>query len=182
MTVWNDHLTDTSLLTERLADAEALVLFGERTPATEALLAGLPNLKLISQRSGYPHVDVDACTGHDVLLCSNMHAGGHSVAAAEMTWALLLACVRQITAQNASLKAGDRQMDVGQTLAGRALGHYGFGRIARAVAGYARAFGMKIIWWGPGMGRHAQRLTEKLSPRAGARSSAKPTLSVFMSA
>ena len=148
VTVWNDHLTDTSLLTERLTDAEALVLFRERTPVTERLLAGLPNLRLISQRSVYPHVDVDACTKHDVLLCSNMHAGGHSVAAAEMTWALLLACARQITAQNASLKAGNWQMGVGQTLAGRTLGLYGYGRIARAVAGYARAFGMKVIWWG----------------------------------
>lgn len=153
VTVWNDHMQTPALLAERLAEAEALVLFRERTPVTADLLERLPNLKLISQRSVYPHVDVTACTACGVLLCSNMRSDGHSVAAAELTWALILACARQLTAQNAAIKAGQWQMGVGQTLAGRRLGLYGYGRIAQAVAGYARAFGMKVVWWASETGR-----------------------------
>ena len=147
VTVWNDHCEDPANLAERLAEAEALVLFRERTPITADLLARLPGLKLISQRSVYPHVDVPACTAHDVLLCSNMHAGTPSYAAAELTWGLVLAAMRQIPQQMASLRAGHWQMGVGKTLRGRTLGLYGYGRIARTVAGYARAFGMNVVWW-----------------------------------
>lgn len=153
VTIWSDHTEDPAVLHERLADAECLVLFRERTPVTEALLAGLPNLKLISQRGVYPHVDVEACTRHKVLLASNTGSTGHSVAAAELTWALLLASARQITAQNESLKAGHWQMGVGQTIAGRTLGLYGYGRIGKAVARYAEAFGVKVVWWGSEDGR-----------------------------
>jgi len=157
VTVWTDHTDDPGQLAQRLADAEAVVLFRERTPIGADLLTRLPNLKLISQRSVYPHVDVDACTANNVLLCSNMHGGSHSVAAAELTWALILACARQLTAQNASIKAGKWQMGVGQTLSGRTLGLYGYGRIARAVAGYARAFGMQVVWWASEEGRAKAR-------------------------
>ena len=153
VTVWNDHTQDSATLADRLVGAETLVLFRERTSITADLLSRLPKLKLISQRSVYPHVDVAACTAHKVLLSSNMHADGHSVAAAELTWALILASARQLTRQNASIKAGQWQMGVGQTLAGRTLGLYGYGRIARAVAGYARAFGMRVIWWASDDGR-----------------------------
>ncbi|HSF64155.1 MAG TPA: D-2-hydroxyacid dehydrogenase family protein [Paracoccaceae bacterium] len=153
VTVWNDHVEDPAVLAERLAGAEALVLFRERTAITEGLLARLPGLRLISQRSVYPHVDVAACTRNGTLLCSNMHADGPSVAAAELTFALILAAARQLPEQMASAKAGRWQAGVGQTLAGRTLGLYGYGRIARAVAGYARAFGMKVVWWGSDAGR-----------------------------
>lgn len=165
VTVWNDHCEDAPTLADRLQNAEALVLFRERTPVTADLLSRLPKLKLISQRSVYPHVDVTACTANNVLLCSNMHADGHSVAAAELTWALILATARQLTQQNAAIKAGQWQMGVGQTLAGRTLGLYGYGRIARAVAGYARAFGMTVIWWASDAGRaRAEAAGETVAP------------------
>jgi D-3-phosphoglycerate dehydrogenase len=147
VTVWTDHVEDPAVLAGRLAPAEALVLFRERTPVTAELLSRLPNLRLISQRSVYPHVDVPACTANGVLLCSNMHADAPSKAAAELTFALILASARQLPQQMASLKAGRWQMGVGQTLSGRRLGLYGYGRIAKAVAGYARAFGMEVVWW-----------------------------------
>ena len=153
VTVWNDHTEDVEILAERLEDAEALVLFRERTPVTSELLAKLPRLKLISQRSVYPHVDVDACTAHGVILSSNMHSDAPSTAAAELTFALMLASARQLPQQVASLKAGHWQMGVGQSLSGRRLGLYGYGRIAKAVAGYARAFGMEVVWWGSDAGR-----------------------------
>ena len=153
VTVWTDHVEDPAILAERLAPAEALVLFRERTPVTAELLGRLPNLRLISQRSVYPHVDVPACTANGVLLSSNMHADTPSKAAAELTFALILASARQLPQQMASLRAGHWQMGVGQTLAGRRLGLYGYGRIARAVAGYARAFGMDVVWWASEAGR-----------------------------
>lgn len=153
VTVWNDHTDDVEVLAERLATAEVLVLFRERTPITDALLTRLPNLKLISQRSVYPHVDVPACTSNDVLLCSNMHSDTPSIAAAELSFALLLASARQLPQQMSSLKKGEWQMGVGQTVAGRTLGLYGYGRIAKQVAIYADAFGMHVQWWASDDGR-----------------------------
>lgn len=157
VTIWNDHLTEPEALSRRLQGAEALVLFRERTPITAELLEGLPDLRLISQRSVYPHVDVAACTGHGVLLSSNMHSDTPSYAAAELTFGLILSAMRQIPQQMASLRAGHWQMDVGKSLRGRVLGLYGYGRIARTVADYARAFGMDVIWWASEEGRERAR-------------------------
>lgn len=153
VTVFTDHIQDTPELMARLRDFDAVVLFRERTLITAELLDQLPNLRLISQRSVYPHVDVDACTRNGVLLCSNMHAGTPSFAAAEHTWALILASMRQIPQQMASLQSGHWQMGVGKTIQGRTLGLYGYGRIAKAVAGYAKAFGVNVVWWGSEEGR-----------------------------
>ena len=153
VTVWTDHQPDPALLAERVKDAEALVLFRERTRIGADLLTRLPNLKLISQRSVYPHIDVDACTANGVLLCSNMHGGAPSYAAAEHTLAIILASYRQIPQQTASLKAGGWQSGVGRTLRGRTLGLYGYGRIAGALAGYAKAIGLNVQWWSSEAGR-----------------------------
>lgn len=153
VTVWNDHVEDIDILADRLADAEALVLFRERTPITALLLDRLPTLKLISQRSVYPHVDVAACTANSVLLCSNMHAGTPSAAAAEHTFALILASARALPQQMASMQAGRWQLAPGQTLSGRRIGLYGYGRIGKQVAQYARAFGMDVVWWSSKAGR-----------------------------
>lgn len=159
VTVWNDHAPNEAALAERLSGAEAVVLFRERTRITRGLLERLPGLRLISQRSAYPHVDVPACTDHGVLLCSNMAADGPNYAAAELTFGLILSAMRQIPQQMAALKAGRWQIGVGKTLRGRTLGLYGHGRIARAVADYAQAFGMSVIWWGSETGR-ARALAE----------------------
>ncbi|WP_417208950.1 D-2-hydroxyacid dehydrogenase family protein [Antarctobacter sp.] len=153
VTVWTDHLSDEAALAERLAEAEALVLFRERTPVTRSLIERLPNLKLVSQRGAYPHVDVSACTDSGVLFCSKTGADGANYAAAELTFGLMIAGMRQIPQQMAATKAGHWQIGVGKTLRGRRLGLYGYGRIARAVADYARAFGMDVIWWGSDAGR-----------------------------
>ncbi|MEM6385158.1 MAG: D-2-hydroxyacid dehydrogenase family protein [Pseudomonadota bacterium] len=153
VTVWTDHQPDPGALAERLHDAEALVLFRERTKVTADLLDRLPNLKLISQRSVYPHIDVDACTRNGVTLCSNMHSGTPSYAAAELTLALILASFRQIPEQVASMRAGQWMAGVGRSLRGRTLGLYGYGRIAGAVAEYAQALGMQVQWWASDDGR-----------------------------
>ena len=152
-TVWTDHEPVPVRLSARVADAEALVLFRERTKIGAELLERLPNLKLISQRSVYPHVDVPACSDNGVLLCSNMHSGTPSYAAAEHTLALILSSYRQIPDQVASIRAGNWQSGVGRTLRGKTLGLYGFGRIGGAVAEYAKAIGMKVQWWSSEAGR-----------------------------
>ena len=151
--VWTDHQPDEAILADRLQDADCVVLFRERTKVTRGLLERLPNLRLISQRGAYPHVDVAACTDQGVLLCSNKGADGANHAAAELTFALILAAMRQLPQQMASVKAGNWQMGVGRSLHGRRLGLYGYGRIGRVVADYARAFGMEVIWWSSDAGR-----------------------------
>ncbi len=153
VTVWTDHPEDEAVLAERLQDADAVVLFRERTQVTRSLLERLPNLKLISQRGVYPHVDVAACTDNGVLFSSKTSADGANYAAAELTFALILSAMRQLPQQIASAKAGTWQMGVGRTLRGRTLGLYGHGKIGGAVAEYARAFGMEVLWWGSEEGR-----------------------------
>lgn len=147
VTVWNDHVEDTDALAERLADAEALVLIRERTKILAPLLERLPSLRLISQRSVYPHVDVAACTRTGVMLCSSQHPGTPSYAAAELTWGLVLAAMRQIPQQMAALRRGDWQIGVGHSLRGKTLGIFGYGRIGTVVAEYGRAFGMNVLIW-----------------------------------
>ena len=147
VTVWNDHVQDVDTLAERLQDTEALVLIRERTQIRAQLIDRLHKLKLISQRSVYPHIDIDACTRRGVIVCSNLHPGTPSYATAELTWGLILAAARQIPQQAAALKAGNWQIGVGQSLRDKTLGIYGYGRIGSVVAGYGKAFGMKVVVW-----------------------------------
>jgi D-3-phosphoglycerate dehydrogenase len=147
VTVWNDHVQDTDALAARLKDAECLVLIRERTAIRAPLLERLPSLKLISQRSVYPHIDVEACTRRDVVVSSSQHAGTPSYAAAELTWALILAAARQLPQQMAALKAGKWQIGVGTSLRAKTLGIFGYGRIGATVAGYGKAFGMNVLVW-----------------------------------
>jgi D-3-phosphoglycerate dehydrogenase / 2-oxoglutarate reductase len=147
VTIWNDHVQDIDKLADRLKDAEALVLIRERTQIRAPLIERLPKLKLISQRSVYPHIDVDACTRRGIVISSSQHADTPSYATAELTWALILAAVRQIPQQMASLKAGRWQIGVGTSVRGKTLGIFGYGRIGSAVAGVGKAFGMNVLVW-----------------------------------
>src|SRR5690242_7120556 len=99
VTIWNDHVQDTDALAARLQDAEALVLIRERTQIRAPLLERLPKLRLISQRSQYPHIDIEACTRLGIIVSSNMHSDTPSWATAELTWGLVLAAMRQIPQQ-----------------------------------------------------------------------------------
>jgi D-3-phosphoglycerate dehydrogenase len=147
VTIFTDHVPDVDTLAERLKDTEALVLIRERTPIGAALLERLPKLKMISLRGDYPHLDVDACTRLGIVVSSNLQPAGPSYATAELTWGLIIAAMRQIPQQMASLKAGHWQSGVGHTLRGKTLGVYGFGRLGGALASYGRAFGMQVLVW-----------------------------------
>jgi D-3-phosphoglycerate dehydrogenase / 2-oxoglutarate reductase len=147
VTIWNDHVQDVDALAERLRDTEALVLIRERTQIRTPMLERLPKLKLISQRSVYPHIDIDTCTRLGIIVSSSQHAGTPSYATAEFTWGLVLAAMRAIPQQVASMQAGNWQCGVGHTLRGKTLGIYGYGRIGAVVAGYGKAFGMRVLVW-----------------------------------
>jgi D-3-phosphoglycerate dehydrogenase len=155
--IWTDHVQDVEALAERLHDTEALVLIRERTEIREPLLRRLPELRLISQRSVFPHIDVDACTELGVVVSSSLHPGTPSYATAELTWALVLAAMRQLPQQIAALKAGTWQVGVGHTLRGKTLGVYGYGRIGAAVARYGEAFGMNVWIWARDASRERAR-------------------------
>ncbi len=145
--VWNDHVQDVDTLARRLSGTEALVLIRERTRIEAPLLERLEKLRLISQRSVYPHIDIAACTRRGVIVSSGQDPGTPSYATAELTWGLVLAAMRQIPQQMAALKAGKWQMGIGLSLRDKTLGIYGYGRIGSVVASYGKAFGMKVVVW-----------------------------------
>lgn len=151
VTIWNDCIRDTESLAARLQDCEALVLLRERTPIAAALIERLPRLRMITLNGPYPHIDVDACTRHGIVVCSE-HART-SYATAELTWGLVIAAMRHLPAQIASLKGGGWQTRAGRVLRGRTLGIYGYGRIGKQVAGYGKAFGMRVLVWSRERGR-----------------------------
>jgi D-3-phosphoglycerate dehydrogenase len=145
-------------LSVRLRDAEVLVLIRERTAFPRQLLEKLPRLKLIAQtgRVG-PHVDVEACTKLGIAVAEGV---GDPVAPAELTWALIMAAMRRLPQYVGNLKHGAWQQSglktasmppnfgIGMKLAGKTLGVWGYGRIGQRVAGYGRAFGMRVLVWG----------------------------------
>lgn len=147
VTIWNDHVQDTDALTERLRDTEALVLIRERTKILAPLLDLLDKLRLISQRSVYPHIDIAACTRRGVIVSSSQHSDTPCYAAGELTWGLIVAAMYRIPQQMAALQAGKWQAGVGHGLRGKTLGIYGYGRIGRAVARYGKAFDMNVLVW-----------------------------------
>ena len=157
VTVWNDHVQDVATLAGRLRDCEALVLIRERTAIGAPLLERLPGLRLISQRGACPHIDVDACTRLGIVVSSAQHGGTPSFATAELTWGLLLAAMRRIPQQMQSLKAGRWQAGVGDSVHGKVFGVFGYGRIGAVVAGYASAFGMRVLVWGSPASRERAR-------------------------
>ena len=147
VTIHTDHVQDTDTLAHRLHATEVLVLIRERTKIRTHLLERLPNLRLISQRSVYPHIDIDTCTRLGIIVSSSQHADTPSYATAELTFGLILAAMRQIPQQMAALQSGEWQIGVGHTLRGKTLGIHGYGRIGSVVATYGRAFGMTILVW-----------------------------------
>ena len=144
--VFTDTVKETDVLAERLQSADALVLIRERTRINETLLAKLPHLKLISQTGrGTAHIDLDACTRRGIVVTAG---SGSPFAPAELTWALVLASRRNVAEEAARLRAGDWQSTLGSGLRGRTLGVWGYGKIGCLVAGYGRAFSMKVLVWG----------------------------------
>ena len=156
--VYTNTVKGIGQLSIRLKDADVIVLIRERTHMTRALIEKLPRLKLIVQtgRVG-PHVDIDACTERGIAVAEGT---GSPVAPAELTWALIMAAMRRLPQyignlkhgawQQSGLKAGSMPANfgLGAVLNGKTLGIWGYGKIGQLLAGYGKAFGMKVLIWG----------------------------------
>ena len=152
--VFNNTTRGLGQLAIRLAPFDALVLIRERTALNRALLTKLPNLKLISQTGKLAgHVDVAAATELGIAIAEGV---GSPIAPAELTWALIMAAARKIVPYANNLRDGlwqtasiNPQLNgLGFVLRGRTLAIWGYGRIGQLVAGYGRAFGMRVLVWG----------------------------------
>ncbi len=156
--VYTNTVKGIGQLSVRLRDADVIVLIRERTHITRQLLEKLPRLRLIAQtgRVG-AHVDVQACTERGIAVAEGV---GSPVAAAELTWALIMAAMRRLPQYISTLKHGGWQQSgmksasmppnfgLGMVLRGRTLGVWGYGKIGQLVAGYGKAFGMQVLVWG----------------------------------
>ncbi|SFR15498.1 D-2-hydroxyacid dehydrogenase family protein [Poseidonocella sedimentorum] len=155
VTVWTDRLTDETELADRLSEADAVVLYRDRTAITPSLAARLTGPKLIAMRGQHSHVDAEALARAGILFCAHKAKDGPSTSTAELAFGLIIAALRYLPEQIASARAGQWQggAPLGRNVGGRVLGLYGYGRIAGAVAGFARAFGMTVQVWASDEGR-----------------------------
>lgn len=152
--VFNNKAVGVGQLAIRLSQFDALVLNRERTSLNRALLSKLPKLKLISQTGKVSgHIDLDACKDLNITV---MEGVGDPYAPAELTWALILASSRKIPQYTTYLQEGlwqtsslhPNQNQLGRVLYGRKIGIWGYGRIGKLVAQYAKAFQMEVEIWG----------------------------------
>jgi phosphoglycerate dehydrogenase-like enzyme len=167
ITVFNDHLADPSAVVERLRPFDAVCVMRERTPLTREILQQLPNLKLIAS-TGPRNASIETQTAADLGIAVTA-TGYDSTPTIEFTWSLILASMRGIDREAASLRAGGWQTGLGSNLRGKNLGIVGLGNIGREVARIGLAFGMKVIAW-------SQNLTEEKASAAGATLVGKQTL------
>ncbi|HST64519.1 MAG TPA: D-2-hydroxyacid dehydrogenase family protein [Mycobacteriales bacterium] len=150
------HLTGDDLVAA-LAGSEVVVAMRERTPFDRALLDRLPDLRLlVTTGMANASIDLDACRERGVLVCGTR---SRQEAPAELTWALVLAVTRRLAFEDAAVRAGGWQTTIGPELSGRTLGVLGLGRLGSRVAGYGRAFGMKVLGWSANLDpAHAREL------------------------
>jgi phosphoglycerate dehydrogenase-like enzyme len=167
ITVFNEHLADPAAVVARLRPFEVVCVMRERAPLTREILQQLPKLKLIAS-TGPRNASIDMKAAADLGIAVTA-TGYDSTPTIEFTWSLILACMRRIDREAASLKAGGWQTSLGSNLRGKSLGVIGLGNIGREVARIGLAFGMKVIAW-------SQNLTEEKASAAGASLVDKPTL------
>ena len=159
VTVFNDHLAEPDAVVARLQPFDVVCVMRERTPLTRAVIERLPKLRLIaSTATGNASIDLEAAEEQGVQV---VHTSYSSAPTIELTWALILASARNLVAENAALRGGGWQRQIGDDLAGRTLGLLGLGNIGAAVARIGQAFGMKVIAW-------SQNLTAQHAASAGA--------------
>src|SRR5438270_6950154 len=167
ITVFNDHLADPAAVVERLRPFDAICVMRERTPLTREIMQQRTNLKLIAS-TGPRNASINSQTATDLGIAVTA-TGYDSTPTIEFTWSLILASMRGIDREAASLRAGGWQTGLGANLRGRSLGVVGLGNIGREVARIGVAFGMKVVAW-------SQNLTEEKASAAGATLVDKQTL------
>jgi phosphoglycerate dehydrogenase-like enzyme len=160
VTFFSDHLSEEAPLASRLADFDVVVAMRERTPFPRALLTRLPRLRLlVTTGMRNAAIDLLAAAELGVTVCGT---AGSGTSTAELTWALILALVRHVPAEDAAVRSGGWQHTLGVDLADRTLGVLGLGNIGRRVAAVGAAFGMEVIAW-------SQNLTAEAAAAAAAR-------------
>lgn len=153
VTTVHDYLANELHLAEQLNDPEILVLTRTRTRVNERLLNALPNLKLLAQTGkNAGHIDVDACTKHGVAVTEGR---GNPIATAELTWALIMNGLRQIPQAIEGMKTGYWQTNIGRRVYGKRIGIWGYGKIGKRIAQYAKVFGAEVMVWGSEKSRTA---------------------------
>ncbi|WP_282342348.1 D-2-hydroxyacid dehydrogenase family protein [Pseudomonas sp. PS02288] len=141
----HDYPADTATLIERLAPFEVICVMRERTRFDDALLAGLPRLRLlVTGAMRNAAIDLASATRRGIQVCGT---DSYKQAAPELTWALIMALGRNLLAEAASLRNGGWQVGLGRDLYGKTLGILGLGAIGQRIAGYGQAFGMRVIAW-----------------------------------
>lgn len=144
--IYNDTVSENDLLFERFKEADCIVLTRERTKLNKELLDKLPKLKLISQTGKVSsHIDVKACTKNKIAVAEGI---GSPIAPAELTWTLIMASLRGLIPAVNDFKIGKWQTNIGNSLNGKTLGIWGYGKIGKLVASYGKVFGMKVLIWG----------------------------------
>lgn len=164
---FSDHLADETSLVARLGDFDIIVAMRERTPFPASLLKRLPSLRLlVTTGSRNSAIDLQAAQAQGIVVCGT---GGLGYPTSELTWALIMAHMRQVATEDRAIREGRWQTTLGRGLKGKTIGIIGLGRKGTEVAGYAKAFGMDIIAWSP-------NLTDERSRAVGARRVALPDL------
>ena len=167
ITVFNDNLSNADEVVERLLPFDVVCVMRERTPLPRSVIERLPRLKLIASTGPRnAAIDVQAAGERGIVVAHTRYDARSTI---EMTWALILASVRQIALENAHLRAGGWQLAMGDTLHGKTLGVLGLGNIGSEVARIGLAFGMNVIAW-------SQNLTKENAQSCGARLVSKEEL------
>jgi phosphoglycerate dehydrogenase-like enzyme len=157
--VFNNHVADPSNIVERLRPFEVVCVMRERTPLPREILQQLPNLRLVAS-TGPRNASIDSQTAADLGIAVTA-TGYDATPTIEFAWSLILASMRGIDREVASLRAGGWQTGLGSNLRGKSLGIVGLGNIGKEVARIGVAFGMRVIAW-------SQNLTEETASAAGA--------------
>lgn len=144
---FDDHVTDTDALVDRLADYDIIIAMRERTAFDAIRLERLPKLKLlVTTGMANASIDMAAAARLGITVAGTR---GFVGSAAELTWALLMALARHIPAEVANFRAAQEpwQLSIGRDLRGLTLGIVGLGKLGQQVAGYGRVFGMNVVGW-----------------------------------
>ncbi|WP_428554731.1 D-2-hydroxyacid dehydrogenase family protein [Pseudomonas edaphica] len=154
----HDYPADTATMVERLQGFDVICLMRERSTFDQALLQGLPKLKLlVTGGMRNAAIDIAAAKALGIQVCGT---DSYKQAAPELTWALIMASTRNLLAEANSLRAGGWQVGLGGDLYGKTLGVLGLGSIGQKVAQFGQAFGMRVIAW-------SENLTPERAAEAG---------------
>ena len=154
----HDYPADTATMIERLQGFDVICLMRERSTFDQALLQGLPRLKLlVTGGMRNAAIDIPAAKALGIQVCGT---DSYKHAAPELTWALIMASTRNLLAEANSLRAGGWQVGLGGDLHGKTLGILGLGSIGQKVAQFAQVFGMRVIAW-------SENLTPERAAQAG---------------